>query len=441
MSDSPNGGKEASAPNVLPLASLLRDGPPPSKRKRTNDDSENESEAESTNSTNDQEVAQERPIDQEAAQDRTEPAAQNTILDLRQLLLNPLIEDESIDLFDDNQELSYDVGSPWKEFTGNVLETQSATLKDRLEEKITSMLRVFGKVSSKERTIADRKKPVKDPDGNDKVFIPAKHRRKPTVTSNDEFNDNLLMKALVEQGRKNNEEAMKANALLDLKMRERERVLILERLRHIIHGMARLIAKTCIVKGKTLTRDAELDGEVYNFHLDDEMLTNVIACSILLGFKDRDAKFLGVKGGDELVNELYKLKALDKNSAKIKEALEHEDETDTRELVDESIQEWIRLFPAITVTILRTEDIRYRKMREEADIKETLEKEAIEDATAEVQEAFDTVDETTGLPKPVTSAIRNESKRSARKAVTDDKRRMQKNLRAMPKWKPRRQGP
>ena len=181
MSDSPNGGKEASAPNVLPLASLLRDGPPPSKRKRTNDDSENESEAESTNSTNDQEVAQERPIDQEAAQDRTEPAAQNTILDLRQLLLNPLIEDESIDLFGTNQELSYKVGSPWKEFTGKVLETQSATLKDHLEEKIASMLRVFGKISSKERTIADRKKPVKDSDGKDKVFIPAKHRRKQTV--------------------------------------------------------------------------------------------------------------------------------------------------------------------------------------------------------------------------------------------------------------------
>ena len=44
-------------------------------------------------------------------------------------------------------------------------------------------------------------------------------------------------------------------------------------------------------------------------------------------------------------------------------------------------------------------------MREAAAIKEELEKEEIEDATAEVQEAFDTVDETTGLPKPVTSAI------------------------------------
>ena len=62
--------------------------------------------------------------DQEVAQDRIEPAAQNTILDLRQLLLNPLIEDESIDLFPTNQELSYDVGTPWKEFTSKVLETQ-----------------------------------------------------------------------------------------------------------------------------------------------------------------------------------------------------------------------------------------------------------------------------------------------------------------------------
>ena len=141
------------------------------------------------------------------------------------------------------------------------------------------------------------------------------------------------------------------------------------------------------------------------------------------------------------MNELFKLKELDKNSAKIKEALEHEDETDTRELVDESIQEWAYLFPAITVTILRKEDARYQKMREEADIKETLEKEAIEDATAEVQEAFDTVDETTGLPKPVTSAIQNKSKRSARKAVTNDKRRMRKKSSGDAKMETQASGP
>ena len=115
------------------------------------------------------------------------------------------------------------------------------------------MLREFGKVSSRERTIADRKKPAKDPDGKDKVFIPTKHRRKQTVTPNDEFNADLKMKALAEQARRNNEEAMKADALLDLKMREREKILTLENLRHIIHGMARKIAMTCVVMGKTMT--------------------------------------------------------------------------------------------------------------------------------------------------------------------------------------------
>ena len=278
MSDPPNDGKEASAPPILPPEGR----PPPPKRKRINEDSEIESEAESSA---DQDGAK-SPIDPDVAQDRAEPSAQNTTLNLRQLLLNPLLEDEGYDLFGNKQELSYEVGSPWKEFTGTVLGTQSATLKYHLEKKIDSMLRELGKVSSKERTIADRKKPVKDPDGKEKVFIPAKHRRKQTATPNDKFNDDLHMKALVEQGQKNNEEAMKANALLDLQMREREREIILEKLRHIIHGLARLIAKTCIVQGKTLTRDAELDGQVFKFHLDDEMLTNVIACSILLEFKD-----------------------------------------------------------------------------------------------------------------------------------------------------------
>ena len=164
MSDPSNGGEEASASIQLPPEG----GPPPSKRKRPNEDSEIKSEAESLADQN----GAENPIDQDVAQDRTEPAAQNTTINLRQLLLNPLLEDESSDLFDDNQELSYDVGSPWKAFTGKVLETQSATLKDHLEKKIVSMLREFGKVSSKERTIADRKKPVKDPDGNEKSLSP-----------------------------------------------------------------------------------------------------------------------------------------------------------------------------------------------------------------------------------------------------------------------------
>ena len=89
MSDPSNGGEEASASIQLPPEG----GPPPSKRKRPNEDSETEPEAESC-------------------------------INLRQLLLNPLIEDESIDLFPTNQELSYDVGTPWKEFTSKVLETQ-----------------------------------------------------------------------------------------------------------------------------------------------------------------------------------------------------------------------------------------------------------------------------------------------------------------------------
>ena len=106
-----------------------------------------------------------------------------------------------------------------------------------------------------------------------------------------------------------------------------------------------------------------------------------------------------------------------------------------------TVKVWEHLFPAITANILWHEDMRYRKKREEADIKESLEEEEIEDATADFQEALDTVDKTTGVSKPVSSAIRKESKRAAKKAVQNDKRRMQKNLRAMSRRRPRHQGP
>ena len=357
----------------------------------------------------------------------TEPVSQSTTINLRELLLTPTSDEEDDPLFGNHGvKLSYTADTTWKEFVGKTLATHSATLKDNMVEKITTMLRTFGQVSGRERTIAQRKKPVKDPDGKDKVFIPAKFRTKPTITQTDEFIDDLQLKALVEEGRKQDEIEMERRALLDLRVRERERDLALKNLRLIIYDMAYKIARAYIIKGKTMTREEELTGKVFKHHLEDKMLADVIACSILLGLKDQDAVYLGAKTGDDLVNELFKLKALDKHCAKIKGALEHATEKDTRELIDNAVQVWEFLFPAITVNILRNEDERYRKMREEAAIKESLEEEEIEDATAEVQEALDTVDETTGLSKPVSSAIRKESKKAARKAVQNDKRRKRK---------------
>ena len=118
MSDLSNGEEEASAQHQLPLAQLLRDGPPPSKRNRPNDDSENESEADRSSTSTDRDEAQENPIDQDAAQpraepamqDENEPAVQNTILNLRQQLLNLLLDEEH--LFGKKHKLSYEVGSP-----------------------------------------------------------------------------------------------------------------------------------------------------------------------------------------------------------------------------------------------------------------------------------------------------------------------------------------
>ena len=110
--------------------------------------------------------------------------------------MTPPSEEEDDDLFGDHGKLSYTADTPWKEFAGQILETQSPTLKDNMLEKITNMLRTFGQVSGKERTIAQRTKPVKDPDGKDKVFIPAKFRIKPTITQTDEFIGDLQLKHL-----------------------------------------------------------------------------------------------------------------------------------------------------------------------------------------------------------------------------------------------------
>ena len=142
MSESLNDEEEASAPKEMPLASALRRGPPPRKRLRPNEDSENESENEDSSTTDPGETQENaNPTDQEAAVDGAEPAAQdegqpavqNTIIYLRQQLLNPLLEEERFDasaVFGRPHKLSYEVGSPWKEHTGKVLETQPATLKD-----------------------------------------------------------------------------------------------------------------------------------------------------------------------------------------------------------------------------------------------------------------------------------------------------------------------